>query len=220
MSTNIKDAKSVSSIAPMEAGTYAARCCGVIDLGLQKTSFEGVEKETMQILVIFEFPEETIEIDGEQKPRWMSNFYTLSVHEKSRLRKDLKSWRGKDFTEQELQDFDIANVLNAPCMVTIAQTSKNGVTYSNITGIGKLVKGMQVGELSKKLHFDMDSQDTWSCFAELPEWIQRKINDSLTLKNQGIQISKEGQVFNIGKQDDKQFLPVDDGLVDDEDLPF
>lgn len=218
MSTNIKNAKNNSTITPIEAGTYTARCCAVIDLGLQKTMYQGAERETLQILIIFEVPDETIEIDGEQKPRWISNIYTFSIHEKSRLRKDLKGWRGRDFTENELQDFDIANIINAPCMVTISQTTKNGKIYSNIASIGKLVKGLQVGQLSKQFHFDIDNTDTWTCFPELPEWIQCKINDSLTLKNRGVQISKEGAVFNIGKlSQEPNFIESE---LDAEELPF
>lgn len=219
MSTNIKDCKQ-PGLPPMEAGTYFARCCGVIDLGEQLTSFEGKSKETKQLLLMFEFPSETIERDGEKKPRWMSQIYTMSVHEKSRLRQALKSWRGRDFTDQELEDFDVVKVLNAPCTITVSHTEKGGNTYANIATIGKIMKGVEVPDAISQYHFDIDEPETWKCFQDLPEWVQAKINGSLTLKIKGVQISKVGEIFDVGtppKTGAGDFTTLDD---DDEDLPF
>lgn len=220
MSTNVKDAPRSSGIPPIDAGTYPARCTAVIDLGLQKTSYQGQEKETPQILLIFEFPTEIIDIDGEQKPRWMSKRYTFSVSERANLRKDLKSWRGRDFTDQELRDFDIKNVINAPCMITTTLAERDNRTYANITAIGKLMKGVDVPDVKDRMHFDLDVPDTWLCFPKLPEWIQATINESITLKNRGVQISKDGKAFSVGTKPEAAdgFAEVD--FDDSDDLPF
>jgi len=169
--------------------------------------------------LIFEFPTELIEYNGEERPRWMSQVYTMSMHERAKLRKDLKSWRGKDFTDAEAKDFDLAKLLNAPCMVTIAQNEKNGNTYSNISAIGKAVKGAEIANALKLYHFDIDDPETWKCFTELPEWIQAKINNSITLKNRGVQLSKDGEAFRVGAQEPPAGTVAD---LDDneEDLPF
>jgi len=37
----------------------------------------------------------------------ISKRYTMSLGEQSTLRKDLESWRGKKFTPEELQGFDL-----------------------------------------------------------------------------------------------------------------
>jgi hypothetical protein len=207
----------------MEPGTYMARCTAVIDLGIQRTEYNGEIKEQPKILLIFEFPDEFIERDGEQLPRWMSNIYTFSAHEKSTLRQTLKSWRGRDFTDEELKDFDIKNVLNAPCMITVTHTVKGDKTYANIGAVGKLMKGAQVADVREQYYFNIDDNETWAIFPDLPEWIQAKINESLTFKNKGIQLSKEGKVFHTGKpapqdmaQNAEDFAEIDD----DGDLPF
>lgn len=224
MSTNIKNAKKGSTIPAMKSDTYAAVCCSVIDLGIQLTNFEGREKETPQILIAFEFPDELIEYNGEMMPRQLSRIFTLSVNEKSGLRKILMSWRGRDFTEEELNDFDIKNIIGAPCMVSVVQTTKGGNTYANIAGVSKLLKGISVSPPRQPIHFDIDDRSTWDIFPKIPEWIKQKINNSITFKNAGIQISSDGTVIS----GETQIAPLSEqvqsigtiGSDDDDDLPF
>ena len=223
MSTNVRDAKSGSTFPPMEPGTYPATCCGVIDLGLQKTTFEGIEREVNQILITWEFPDELLEINGEMKPRRISNTYTFSTSEKAKLRKDLKTWRGRDFTEAELRDFDIANILGAPCLVNIVNVSRNGNTYANMAGCVKLPKGMTVPQPSVKMHFDIDDRGTWGVFADLPEWIRAKINNGLTFAEKGIRLDKNGKVFDFSATVPNDHPAIDgiaESIDDNEELPF
>lgn len=64
-----------------------------------------------KIRIFWEIIGETIEINGEQMPRLVSKEFTLSLNEKSKLRQALQSWRGKAFTAEELQGFDLRKVL-------------------------------------------------------------------------------------------------------------
>jgi hypothetical protein len=101
-------------------------------------------------------------------------------------------------------------------MITVTNTTKNDKTYADIGAIGKLMKGAQVADVREQYHFDMDDAETWDCFPKLPEWIQAVINESLTLKERGVQISKEGSAFQVGTNTSGDFAEVDD----DGDLPF
>ena len=76
------------------------------------------------------------------KPFLIKKDYRASLHEKAGLRKDLEAWRGRPFTNVELQGFDLENVVGAPCMLNVIhkQGSKGG-TFSNIAGIMPLAKG-------------------------------------------------------------------------------
>src|SRR5208337_1405024 len=69
--------------------------------------------------------------------------YTLSLHEKAALRKDLESWRGRTFTEEELKGFDVENVLDVPCLLNVIHNGTSGTVYANVSGIMKLPKSMQ-----------------------------------------------------------------------------
>ena len=69
----------------------------------------------------FELPNLTKEFKpGEgQKPFSIGKEYTLSLSSKSNLYKDLVSWRGKPFTEEELEGFDLSKLLGKPCQIQI-----------------------------------------------------------------------------------------------------
>ena len=62
--------KSGPSAPPIPAGTYLAVCSMMIDLGLQYNERFG--NTSPKVLIGWEIPGETIEIDGEEKPRMIS----------------------------------------------------------------------------------------------------------------------------------------------------
>ena len=132
-----------------ESGTTQAVCCGVWDLGMQKTTFNNVEKVKHQIVIAWEVVEKINVPESEYhgKPYMLSKTYTLSLYEGANLRKDLESWRGTPFTETEISEgFDVEKLYGVNCFVGIAHEqdrSGNGKTYANITAILPLAKGMQ-----------------------------------------------------------------------------
>lgn len=167
---------------PVEAGTYPARCVAVVDLGIQHNTFNNKDQE--KVLLMFELPTERITVDGEDKPRWLSARYTMSLNEKATLRKTLDAWRGKPFTPEELLGFDLSSVINAPCMLTVTNTEKNGNTYANISGVSKLMKGMEVPALENEpIVFDMEAENAEEVKAKLPDWVQKIIEESVSWKS-------------------------------------
>lgn len=167
---------------PVEAGTYPARCVAVVDLGIQHNTFNNKDQE--KVLLMFELPTERITVDGEDKPRWLSARYTMSLNEKATLRKTLDAWRGKPFTPEELLGFDLSSVINAPCMLTITNTEKNGNTYANISGVSKLMKGMEVPALENEpIVFDMEAENAEEIKKKLPDWVQKIIEESVSWKS-------------------------------------
>ena len=99
--------------APINEGTFVAVCYGVIDLGKQYNEKFG--KSTDKVLIMWELPEEMEE--GQELPRTFSQRYTASLNAKSKLRKDLVAWRGREFTDAELAEFNLANILGVPCQL-------------------------------------------------------------------------------------------------------
>src|SRR5688572_23018431 len=76
------------------------------------------------------------------KPFLVRRRYTCSLHEKAALRGDLESWRGRAFTDQELQAFDLESLLGVNCLLNILHECRNGSTYANVSSIMRLPKGM------------------------------------------------------------------------------
>lgn len=199
-----KESGGSGNYAPIEAGTYPARCFGVVDLGLQHIEWQGQKKDQEKVLLMFELPTERIEVEGEDEPRWLSVRYTMSLHEKAGLRKALDAWRGKPMTAEELKGFDLSRLLNAPCMLTVVnKEGSNGGMYANIGGISKPMKGMSVAELeSDPILFDMSADNAEAVYEKLPEWIRKVIDESVTWKER------------------KTIPPVMTEIEDDRELPW
>ena len=178
----------------VDPGTYAARCVKLIDLGTQHGEFEGRPRIRKQVLITWELPTELMEggeFDG--KPYVMSKFYTLSLGEKANLRKDLNSWRGKAFTEQELAGFDLRNILGKACMLSVIE--EKGKT--KIAAVSALIKGMTVPEqINPSVVFDIDQWEQ-GIFDGLTDGIKNIIKESDEYKHQhGVPYEREEAPFN------------------------
>jgi len=160
-------------------GVHKARCVKVIDLGTQRQEWEGQVSWKKQVMIVWEIPEEM----HNDEPMTISKFYTLSLHEKSNLGADLSSWRGRAFTEQEKQGFDISSLLNIPCMLNIVE-GKNG--KSRVSNIMPLAKGDNVNEAYNDLiiflmeDFQANKRES---FNQLSDGIRNIILKSKELEN-------------------------------------
>ena len=160
---------------PVGTGTHFARCVTVCDLGLQPTGYGTKEK----IYLGFEVPgvRVTWTKDGQEHegPALLGSTYTLSVHEKSILGQHLVSWRGKDFTEEERNGFDLFTVLGAPCMVSVVHNTKGEKTYANIAAIMRVPQGTAVPEAeTEKVGYSACHPDFSKTIDKLPEWLRNK----------------------------------------------
>ena len=176
----LKD-KAKPKVPQMEPGTYIGLCVGIYGIGEQENTFKDKTRYVEQIVFTFEFPSVSVEIDGEEKPRQLSRTFTASTSEKSGLRKFLKSWRGKDFpNEEEMGGFEIFDMLGLSAMLNVVQNDKG---YSNIESVMPLPKGMPDPSTATELKkFDVDDWDDHTPFEDLPEWIQEKIKNSSQYK--------------------------------------
>lgn len=119
------------------AGSHVARCVKLTDLGTQLEEFEGKVSHRNKVLVTWELPNELME-DG--KPFLVSKFYTNSLGDKATLRHHLVTWRGRDFTVEELARFDLQTILGAPCMLSVVHSDKG---KAKVDAVMKLPKGME-----------------------------------------------------------------------------
>ncbi len=166
-----------SNISMLEEGSYAAVCYMLVDIGLQNSEYYG--NSSRKVVIGWEIADEFVEIDGEKKPRVFSARYTASLNEKAILRRDLAAWRGKDFTEAELSQFNLRNIVGAPCLIQIIhKKSANGKTYANLASVMKLPKGMVApkGTLDT-IVYDIDESDP-ADVDKLPEWIANQVKSS------------------------------------------
>ena len=169
-------------------GEYLAICNKLIDLGTHKNSYGNMQAS---IVLGFEIHGENL-ISGESaymedgKPFVVDsqfNPYFGTAQKASNFRKFLEGWRGKAFTPEELEGFDIENLLGKACRLTLV-TRKNedgSEGYQNITDAKPVYKGAIIpAQANSSQVFILPSRAPWNqeVFDKLPEFRRNKIKDS------------------------------------------
>lgn len=181
----------------IEEGIFDGVCSKIIDLGTQYS--ETFKNSAHKIRIFWEIVGETIEINGEQMPRLVSKEFTLSLNEKSKLRQALQSWRGKAFTAEELQGFDLKKVLGVGCQLQIIhKEGNNGTTYANVETILALPRGRSVPAPKEITWFDFDDPASYGVFEKLPRYMQEKIAEAENFADTGLQLPDEKAPANPG----------------------
>ena len=119
---------------PAPEGLWPAVCVDVVELGEQPNHYGGPPRDMLR--VHWEISEMDDTRDGDPVPFQVVRRYTASLHPKSNLSKDLERWRGKPFTEEERQGFDVEKLIGANCQILVAHNHVDGgKTYANVQAI-------------------------------------------------------------------------------------
>lgn len=148
-----------------EAGFQDAVCSKIHDLGKQLTTYQGKTSFPNKVLITWELAELMKEGDYAGKRFLVHKEYTLSMNKKANLRKDLESWRGRAFTDEEVvEGYDVEKLLKVQCTLSLVIVTREGKDdYVKITAVAPARKEapIMVPEL----------EDGWC-----PDWITNKIN--------------------------------------------
>ena len=143
-------------------GLQPAICVDVVDHGMQeskngkvahKVAIYFLLNETIptkwkhpQTDEVVEVPEKLIGL-----PFGINRWFTNSLFERAALRIFLKTWRGKDFTEAELEGFDLEKLIGVPAALNIVYNHSDftGKWYANIEGVSKLPPTWDAPEIPK-----------------------------------------------------------------------
>jgi hypothetical protein len=124
---------STKTYVPPPEGIHRAVIVDVINLGM----VDGKYGRKHKVQICFELEQKTD--DG--RPFIITRTYNKSLHEKSALYRDLCAWRGKPFSREELNGFDLEKLIGVPCQVLIAHVERDGTVYGNVTTIIRAEKG-------------------------------------------------------------------------------
>lgn len=169
------------SYEPIAEGTHTAVCDKIIDLGRQVGSEEYGGKISPKVYIGWLVTDEMDE-NMNPKEKRIGRIYTASLDKKSNLRKDLEAWRGKPFSDEELQDFDLDNVLGTGCMLNVVHVQKNDKIREQINGIVALPRGMKLDPPKETLSFVLDETALIAIDEHIPNWLQDMIRGSVTYK--------------------------------------
>ena len=120
---------------PHPEGQFVAQCVDAIDLGEKVEDYPGTpEKLVHKCALVFR--------TGEKNPEThefidIAQEFTVSMGEKANLRKALESWRGKPYSEAQIEEgVPIHKLTSNWALLTIAQKRSNkGRTYAFIQSI-------------------------------------------------------------------------------------
>jgi hypothetical protein len=144
-----------SNFLPAPNGPQPAVCIRIIDLGTQDGDYKGKPNRKRKFVIGFELFSDERMSDG--RPFIVNHTYTWSMSDKARLRKDLESWRGKEFNDADFDEktgFQIKNILDKSCLLNIKhETKEDGNVRAVIDSISRLPKQMTVGKPESPLTY-------------------------------------------------------------------
>jgi hypothetical protein len=164
---------------PTPSGLHAARCVALYEIGTVEDVFEGQAKSQFKVSIGFELPNHLLDFEENgvavKKPAMISQTFTLSAHEKAKLRKFMESWRGAKYKDGEFENVDLSRMLGVTCMLNVIHTTKGENTYANIDSVMPVMQGIQIPPQfnpSKYLAYDNWNQQL---FDSLPKFLKEMI---------------------------------------------
>lgn len=193
----------------IEPGNYTAVCYKMIHIGTVEDTYMSEKKEMDKLRIGWELVDEMRVFDESKGPQPLviDKEFTLSLGDKATLRKFLKSWRGKDFTEKEAEEFDITRLVGAACLLNIiVKTKKDGSgQYNDVEAATPLPKSIPKPKGINK-PFILDFEENWSDekFESLPDFIKDKLKTSheyAELRSPGL-VNTPAEPENVQTEDD------------------
>ncbi len=231
MGLNIKSNSKEFELIP--EGQHIGVCYKIIDQGTRNETYprdaepnSDNTKKRKTLGVTWEIPEQKM-ADG--RPMSISKTYTASLNENATLYKDLVTWRGKSFTKEELEGFDIDKMIGAPANLEIEHVDGR----ARVKAIFKPDEFKKTDTINAGMIFDLDvyceefsgdstekTKAMCDIFDNLPEWQQTLLEESFELKG----AKESGTSFETSK-------PASSGLADlakdepvkevtEDDIPF
>jgi len=180
-------AGSGKEFVPVPEGSHIARCVTLVDLSIQQTNFG----EKKQVYIGFEVYDHRVEWekDGQKHegPGLIGVTWTNNLYEEANLGKNLISWRGRPFTEDEKALFDLSALLGVPCILSVVHNlGKNGKKYANVTGIIGCPKGTVIPDQeTDSIGYSPADAGLSGNLKKLPEWLQEKVANAVVSKPEG-----------------------------------
>jgi hypothetical protein len=162
-------------------GKHAAVIFQMIDLGSQRFSKGDKEWYSPQMLIGFEIPGLTFETnDGDTLSQIKSITAFVSLNPSRQgigLREIMDGIVGsKDWTDEQLQAFDLDTLLGKSCLIELAGVESKGKVYQNILSVEAFPVGVK--PIREQVSVTVDDFKDDAKITALPQWIQDKIAKS------------------------------------------
>jgi len=218
MGLTVKASGGVSTFKQVPPGMHLARCYRVIDMGTQTTTWKGATKQQPKVMLQFEVHSEDASghalTTDKGEPLSISKTFTASLGENAILRQELENWRSRAFTQEELNGFELKNVLGAWALLSVVkEVGNDGNEYTNISSINPVSSQMKKAGLpdphNELTIFDMEDPNM-----ELFETFSNKMKEKLQATPEWKERFSNSQSFNPVTASKKGFEDMED------DIPF
>jgi hypothetical protein len=202
----LKPLKSAGNFKPVPEGPHPAILYSLIDMGTQPGTYQGKPSNPKRkIAMRFELHGEDTKLD-DGRPMSIGKTFTLSSSPKGNLRPFMEGWRGKAFTDEDFEAFDLQNMLQKPAIVTVVEDGE----YRVINGISRLIAGMTPPVMvNSPIYLSLEP-------GEFDEGVFNSLSDKM---KEAIRQSPEYQGLN-GKAIDAAVAAAAGGAPFDDEIPF
>jgi hypothetical protein len=165
-----------SSYALPTVGETNVRVCKMIDLGTQKSTFNGKVKTDRKLMVYFEILSDQRKNNG--APFIITKIYTASMHKMASLRKDLEDMRGEPFTTSEANSFDAVWMLGRNFRATVGHKARGESMHACIERLAPLPNdAFCIDAVIKPIMFSLNDPD-FSTYVTLSDSVRDMIEAS------------------------------------------
>ncbi len=128
--------KGESTFTPHPEGQFAAVCVDVINFGEKVEQYQGKpERLTPKCGIVFFAGQ----YDEDGNPQFVQREFSTFMSEKANLRKFLEAWRGKSYSDDEVEaGAPLHKLVNAPALLTVEHAKVGDRTYANISSVARL----------------------------------------------------------------------------------
>jgi hypothetical protein len=109
-----------------KTGWHQAVCSNVYGPFTESYEWQGKTVTAKKVVILFELDQLITEGEYKGKRFTTSGRFTASLHEKGKLRPFLEAWKGKAFTEEGLERFDLELLIGVNCNVSLIEKEKRG----------------------------------------------------------------------------------------------
>jgi hypothetical protein len=199
------------------AGSYIGRCVRILDLGTQPGEWNGKPRDRRKVAFYWELPDDLIENGpATGQPFLLSKWYTLSLSETATLRTDLMTWRGRDFTQEELDKFEMTTVLGAVAMLGVTISDKGRAQVTTVSKVPKQLEGKIGPQVNPLVFLSLQPQEfSWETYEGISEGMRKFIDASPEFK-----LLKDARDYRRVVESDDLIENDPNDVDDSDDLPF
>ena len=209
MSLTVSSGESDYEVVP--AGQHLAVCYRLVDAGTREEQYKDNPPKKRHVLFVYwELPEVKM---GDGRPFTISKKYTLTLNENGTLFKDLKTWRGKSFTQEELKGFDLLKVLGVSALLEVEHSDEG---KARVVSVFKPDGGAKATDTENEQQaFDIDEYAKGDpkmieIFGSFPEWMQGMIEESFEVSAAMKQSSNSASTPSGGLDEFKKEVSEDE----------